>query len=115
MIDEYNMENTIEDYTQPNDEIEQDVVVTSDVEGLLGQLFEALNVPDGLSLAELLAGMRRPVIGHRESNALDVHTLRNLSKNEAILVEVSSARELSPSDSRLQDHQDRKAQDVSDV
>ena len=103
MIDEYNMENTIEDYTQANDEIEQDVAVTSDVEGLLGQLFEALNVPDGLSLAELLAGMRRPVIGQRESNALDVHTLRNLSKNEAILVEVSSARELSPSDSRLQD------------
>ena len=70
---------------------------------MLGQLFEALNVPDGQSLAELLAGMRRPVIGQRESNALDVHTLRNLSKNEAVLVEVSSTRELSPSDSRLQD------------
>ena len=103
MVDEYNMENPIDDYTQSNDEIEQDVAVTGDVEGLLGQLFEALNVPDGLSLAELLAGMRRPVIGQRESNTLDVHTLRNLSKNEAILVEVSSARELSPSDSRLQD------------
>ena len=60
-------------------------------------------MPEGLSLAELLAAMRRPVIGQRESNALDVYTLRSLSKSEAVLVEVSSNREFSPSDSRLQD------------
>lgn len=97
------VDDAIGDYFESTDELAQDDLGTNDVEGLLGQLFEALNVPDGLGLAELLAGMRRPVIGQRESNALDVHTLRNLSKNEAVLVEVSSNRELSPSDPRLQD------------
>ncbi len=90
------------------DQIEQPVQSepqpgSNEVEGLLGQLMDALNLPDGLGLADLLAAMRRPVIGQRESNALDVYTLRNLSKSEAVLVEVSSERELSPSDSRLQD------------
>ena len=75
----------------------------NDVEGLFGQLLEALNVPDGLSIAELLAAMRRPAIGNKESNPLDIHTLRSLSKNEAVLVEVASGREFSPSDARLQD------------
>ena len=103
IVDEPLTDDQDDDYFESKEEFEEDVVVNGDVEGLLGQLFEALNVPDGLSLAELLAGMRRPVLGRRESNALDVHTLRNLSKNEAVLVEVSSTRELSPSDSRLQD------------
>ena len=75
----------------------------NDVEGLFGQLLDALNVPDGLSIAELLAAMRRPTIGQKDSNPLDVYTLRSLSKNEAILVEVASSREFSPSDARLQD------------
>ena len=74
-----------------------------DVEGLFTKLLDALNVPEGLGLAELLAAMRRPTIGQKESNALDVHTLRNLSKSEAVLVEVASNREFSPSDNRLQD------------
>lgn len=103
IVDEPLNDEQVDDYFESNEEFGQEVVRNGNVEGLLGQLFEALNVPDGLSLAELLAGMRRPVIGQRESNALDVHTLRNLSKNEAVLVEVSSTRELSPSDSRLQD------------
>ena len=75
----------------------------NDVEGLFGQLLDALNVPDGLSIAELLAAMRRPTIGQKDSNPLDVYTLRSLSKNEAVLVEVASSREFSPSDARLQD------------
>ena len=58
---------------------------TGDVEGLFTKLLDALNVPEGLGLAELLAAMRRPTIGQKESNALDVHTLRNLSKSEAVL------------------------------
>jgi len=103
VVDEPLIDDQVDDYFESNNEFEEEVVRSENVEGLLGQLFEALNVPDGQSLAELLAGMRRPVIGQRESNALDVHTLRNLSKNEAVLVEVSSTRELSPSDSRLQD------------
>ena len=74
-----------------------------DVEGLFTQLLDALNVPEGLGLAELLAAMRRPTIGQKESNPLDVHTLRNLSKSEAVLVEVASSREFSPSDNRLRD------------
>tara|TARA_B100000609_G_C17187621_1_gene420632 strand:+ start:159 stop:1088 length:930 start_codon:yes stop_codon:yes gene_type:complete len=74
-----------------------------DVEGLFTQLMDALNVPEGLGLAELLAAMRRPTIGQKESNPLDVHTLRNLSKSESVLVEVASTREYSPSDNRLQD------------
>lgn len=74
-----------------------------DVEGLFTQLMDALNVPEGLGLAELLAAMRRPTIGQKESNPLDVHTLRNLSKSESVLVEVASSREYSPSDNRLQD------------
>ena len=43
------------------------------------------------------------IIGQKDSNPLDVYTLRSLSKNEAILVEVASSREFSPSDARLQD------------
>ena len=103
VVDEPIIDDRVDEYHESNEEFEQEVVRNGNVEGLLGQLFEALNVPDGHSLAELLAGMRRPVIGQRESNALDIHTLRNLSRNEAVLVEVSSTRELSPSDSRLQD------------
>jgi len=76
---------------------------SGDVEGLFGQLLEAIGVPEGLGVAELLAAIRRPVIGQKESNPLDVQTLRSLSKSEAILVEVGSDREFSPSDARLQD------------
>lgn len=72
-------------------------------EGLLQQLFDALKLPNGMGLADLLAAMRRPIIGQRESNPLDVSTLRNLSRNEAILVEVGSVRKFSPSDNRLLD------------
>ena len=79
--------------TQPN----------GDVEGLFGQLLNALNFPKGLGVADLLAAMRRPVIGQKESNPLDVHTLRSLSRGESVLVEVASVREFSPSDARLQD------------
>lgn len=75
----------------------------NDVEGLFGQLLNALNAPHGLNIADLLAAMRRPTIGQRESNPLDVNTLRNLSRNEAVLVEVATEREFSPSDARLQD------------
>ena len=82
---------------------EKQILSSNDVEGLFGQLLNALNVPDGLSIADLLAAMRRPTIGQKESNPLDVYTLRNLSKNEAILVEVASSRDFSPSDERLQD------------
>ena len=74
-----------------------------DVEGLFGQLLKALHVPAGMGIADLLAAIRRPVIGQKESNILDVQTLRSLSKSEATLVEVGSEREFSPSDSRLQD------------
>lgn len=74
-----------------------------DVEGLFGQLLKALHVPAGVGIADLLAAIRRPVIGQKESNILDVQTLRSLSKSEATLVEVGSEREFSPSDSRLQD------------
>ena len=92
-----------QDYAElqaPSGEVTQPV---GDVEGLFTQLLDALNVPEGLGLAELLAAMRRPTIGHKESNPLDVHTLRNLSKSEAVLVEVASSREFSPSDNRLRD------------
>ena len=60
-------------------------------------------MPDGLGVSDLLAALRRPVIGQKESNALDVMTLRSLSKSESVLVEVASTREFSPSDSRLRD------------
>ena len=73
------------------------------VEELFGKLLNAIGVPDGLGVSDLLAALRRPVIGQKESNALDVMTLRNLSKSESVLVEVASTREFSPSDSRLRD------------
>ncbi len=87
----------------PYIESHDDIRSETKVEGILSQLMAALQVPEGLGLADLLAAMRRPVIGQRESNALDIHTLRNLSKGEAVIVEVSSDREVSPSDARLQD------------
>tara|TARA_B100000767_G_scaffold273419_1_gene303470 strand:+ start:2991 stop:4556 length:1566 start_codon:yes stop_codon:yes gene_type:complete len=74
-----------------------------DVEGLFGQLLKALKVPEGVGIADLLSAIRRPVIGQKESNPLDIQTLRNLSRGEAILIEVGSDREFSPSDARLQD------------
>lgn len=74
-----------------------------DVEGLFGQLLNALRVPEGVGIADLLSAIRRPVIGQKESNPLDIQTLRNLSRGEATLIEVGSDREFSPSDARLQD------------
>ena len=91
-------DNTVEEFEpppQPNIEISND--------GLLAQFVEALRLPNGMGLADLLAAMRRPVIGQRESNSLDVTTLRNLSRSEAILVEIGSERKFSPSDARLLD------------
>ena len=91
-------DNTVEEFEpppQPNIEISND--------GLLTQFVEALRLPNGMGLADLLAAMRRPVIGQRESNSLDVTTLRNLSRSEAILVEIGSERKFSPSDARLLD------------
>ena len=106
IMDEDLEEFPLEDFQDNNESgtfVEPTVQPSSDVEGLFGQLLDALNVPEGLGLAELLSAMRRPTIGQKESNALDIHTLRNLSKNEAVLVEVGSNREFSPSDNRLQD------------
>ena len=110
LIQEEINENNDDYQEESNEEYESNIAIAQNesnegngVESLLNQLLDALNVPEGLSLAELLAAMRRPVIGQRESNALDVYTLRSLSKSEAVLVEVSSNREFSPSDSRLQD------------
>ena len=92
-----------QDYTEAQELPESFSQPVGDVEGLFTQLLDALNVPEGLGLADLLAAMRRPAIGLKESNPLDVHTLRNLSKSEAVLVEVASSREFSPSDNRLRD------------
>ena len=106
IMDEDLEEFPLEDFQDNNESgtfVEPTAQPSSDVEGLFGQLLDALNVPEGLGLAELLSAMRRPTIGQKESNALDIHTLRNLSKNEAVLVEVGSNREFSPSDNRLQD------------
>jgi hypothetical protein len=74
-----------------------------DVESAIGQLVAALQMPEGMGLADLLSAMRRPVIGGKQSNPLDLMTLRNLSRNHATLVEVASQRSFSPSDARLQD------------
>ena len=92
-----------QDYADSQASLENVSQPVGDVEGLFTQLLDALNVPEGLGLSELLAAMRRPTIGQKESNPLDVHTLRNLSKSEAVLVEVASSREFSPSDNRLRD------------
>ena len=92
-----------QDYTEVQSSPETISQPVGDVEGLFTQLLDALNVPEGLGFADLLAAMRRPTIGQKESNPLDVHTLRNLSKSEAVLVEVASSREFSPSDNRLRD------------
>ena len=73
------------------------------VEVLFTQLLNALDVPKGVGVADLLAAIRRPVIGQKESNPLDMQTLRSLSRGESVLVEVASEREFSPSDARLQD------------
>ena len=89
-----------------HEEIHSDVnkqVQEDDVKSILQLLMNAINAPQDLSVADMLAGLRRPVIGQKESNPLDIQTLRNLGRNEAVLVEVSSQREFSPSDSRLQD------------
>ncbi len=98
-----NEENYVTDeHDIPHEEVEK-VQSSGDVEGLFSQLLDAIGVPNGLGLADLLSALRRPVIGMRDSSPLDVQTLRNLSRGEAILVEVASEREISPSDARLQD------------
>ena len=85
-------------YTEMPDSNKKD-----EIEGLFGQLLSALQAPPGVGVADFLAAIRRPVIGQKESNPLDMQTLRSLSRGEAVLVEVSSEREISPSDARLQD------------
>jgi hypothetical protein len=89
-------EEVFEPESQPEVEIETEIPI-------LEQLVAALNIPEGMGLAELLSAMRRPVIGTKQSNPLDLMTLRNLSHNDATLVEVASQRSFSPSDARLQD------------
>ena len=99
-------ENFITDDIQSEEEdtyYESSTEKDGNVEELFGKLLNAIGVPDGLGVSDLLAALRRPVIGQKESNALDVMTLRNLSKSESVLVEVASTREFSPSDSRLRD------------
>ena len=100
--DELSEEEYIPEESNYYEEIEQPTS-NSNVDQILGQLMDAINAPKGLGLADLLAAIRRPSIGQKESNPLDVQTLRNLSRSEAILIEVGSDREFSPSDARLQD------------
>ena len=69
----------------------------------LKQLADILRPLQSLGIADALSSLRLPIIGQRHSFALDVHTLRNLARSEAILVEVASERSFSPSDARLQD------------
>jgi hypothetical protein len=92
----------IEDQTltaEPN-ESESEPQHQSDI---LKQLADILRPLQSLGLADALSSLRLPFIGQRHSFALDVHTLRNLARSEAILVEVASERSFSPSDARLQD------------
>ena len=91
-----------EEYTEPSNSDESN----GNVEVLFTQLLHALDVPKGVGVADLLAAIRRPVIGQKESNPLDMQTLRSLSRGEAVLVEVAAEREFSPSDARLQDKLD---------
>ena len=88
-----------EEYDEPTISNESN----GNVEVLFTQLLNALDVPKGVGVADLLAAIRRPVIGQKESNPLDMQTLRSLSRGESVLVEVASEREFSPSDARLQD------------
>ena len=55
------------------------------------------------SLHELLSLLRAPMVGKRESHPLNVGVLRNLNKSETILIEVTSQRSISPSDTRMLD------------
>ena len=57
-----------QDYTEVQSSPEIISQPVGDVEGLFTQLLDALNVPEALGLAELLAAMRRPSIGQKESN-----------------------------------------------
>ena len=107
-VEEEAVEGTIEDAEYISEESNyyldtQKTEPQGDVEGLFGQLLTALRVPEGVGIADLLSAIRRPVIGQKESNPLDIQTLRNLSRGEATLIEVGSDREFSPSDARLQD------------
>jgi len=88
-----------EEYNAPPSAIDSN----GNVEILFTQLLNALDVPKGVGVADLLAAIRRPVLGQKESKPLDMQTLRSLSRGEAVLVEVGSEREFSPSDARLQD------------
>jgi len=70
---------------------------------VFGKILSNQNNESAATLSELLMRLRMPVIGQKESNALNIHVLRNLGKNESVIVEVSTQREFSPSDPRLQD------------
>ena len=71
--------------------------------GLLKEMLHLMSRASKARLSEMLSALRQPVVGQKISFPIDVNTLRNLSKTESVVVEVSSERSLSPSDSRLQD------------
>ncbi len=102
-MDEGHYEMDYEDNLVVENNIEK-LPESTEITEFIGEIVRSVSsLPKGMSLSDLLAAMRRPIIGHKLSNTLDVHTLRNLSKSEAVIVEVSSIREFSPSDNRLQD------------
>jgi hypothetical protein len=82
---------------------------------ILKQLVDLLKPLQSLGIADALSSLRLPIIGQRHSFALDVHTLRNLARSEAILVEVASERSFSPSDARLQDQLSIKRPRMSQI
>ncbi len=82
---------------EPGDNLEQVVL------DLFGKILSNPNNQGVETLSQLLMKLNTPVVGRKESNPLNIHILRNLGRNEAVLVEVSTQREFSPSDPRLQD------------
>ena len=98
-IDEEIYEPMIESSTngESNGNLEQVVL------DLFGKILSNPNNQGVETLSQLLMNLNTPVIGRKESNPLNIHILRNLGRNEAVLVEVSTQREFSPSDPRLQD------------
>ena len=89
---------------EPNHEtISEDADYQQVLFDLFGKILKNNNQTGIETLSQLLMKLNTPVIGQRESNPLNVHVLRNLGKNEAVIVEVSTQRSFSPSDPRLQD------------
>lgn len=89
---------------EPNHEtISEDADYQQVLFDLFGKILKNNNQTGIETLSQLLMKLNTPAIGQRESNPLNVHVLRNLGKNEAVIVEVSTQRSFSPSDPRLQD------------